>query len=201
MRPAFCIVVSPEADMSARDRDLDQEPEITAQPKSISDELGMQSSHEQGLSVDPEDIGRTWLADATEQGNFESARGGENDELWASSSANGDEALPGPNFEVDHDVWENTVNLTLQNGESAASDPLIEGEEGDDDGLHLIEGEGAEEVDLTEPVIHEASLLDHEAAEFGETESPNPRTDDSKTHAQKRGGHAPKARSSASRAR
>lgn len=171
--------------MSGRGRQIDDdEPEITAQPKSMPEELAASAGgHEQGLSVDPEDLGRTWLSDATEQGNFESASGGENDEQWLSASGNSDEARPGPNFEVDKDVWENTVSLTLQNGEGAVSDPLIEDEEGD--GMHLLEDdEESGDLDLTQTTIHEASLFDHEADELGETEPPaHVVTDDNHTHA------------------
>jgi len=155
--------------MSGRDKQRDdEEVEITAQPKSMREELAMQVGHEQGLSVDPEDLGRTWLSDATEQGNFESARGGDNDDLLSS-----DEALPGPNFEVDHDVWENTVSLTMQNGEGAISDPFVEDEDSaSDDGLHASAGRDSGEIDLTQSSVQEASLFDHEAEELGETEQP-----------------------------
>jgi hypothetical protein len=179
-----------EAGMSGRVKKVDEDIEITAQPKSISDELGQQAGHEQGLSVEPEDLGRAFLSDATEQGNFESARGGENEELWMSSAARTDDAITGPNFEVDHDVWENTVNLSIQNGETASVDPLVEEQ---DDGLHMLDDDvESEDIDLTESVIQEASLLDHEGEELGETESPEINTDDSKSHGKRRGGHAPK---------
>lgn len=172
--------------MSGRDKQRDdEEMEITAQPKSVSEELAVQVGHEQGLSVDPEDLGRTWLSDATEQGNFESARGGENDELWVSSAAGSDEALPGPNFEVDKDVWENTVSLMLQNGEGAVSNPLVEDEDSiSDDGLHAIADRDSGDIDLTQSSVQEASLFDHEVAEPGETEGPHTViTEDSHTHA------------------
>ena len=175
--------------MSGRDRQFEEEPELTAQPKSIPDELSELSVHEQGLSIDPEDLGLAFLSDATDQGNFESLRGGESDELWASSSASSDGAMPGPNFEVDHDVWENTVNLTMQNGARATSDPLVED---NDDGMHVVEDEESGDVDLTESVIQEGSLLDHETEELGETQAPESRTDDSHMHGKMRGGHKSK---------
>lgn len=185
--------------MSGRDKQLDdEENEITAQPKSMPEELGMLVGHEQGLSVDPEDLGRTFLSDATEQGNFESSRGGENDELWSSSSAN-DEALTGPNFEVDKDVWENTVNLTLQNGAGAVSDPLVEDDDSaSDDGLHAVEDRDTGDIDLTQNAVQEASLFDHEAEELGETEEPRVLiTEDAHTHAKHHGVQAAPARPSA----
>lgn len=182
--------------MSGRDKQLDdEENEITAQPKSMPEELGMLVGHEQGLSVDPEDLGRTFLSDATEQGNFESSRGGESDELWASSSAS-DEALTGPNFEVDKDVWENTVNLTLQNGAGAVSDPLVEDEDSaSDDGLHTVGDRDTRDIDLTQNAVQEASLFDHEAEELGETEEPHLLiTEDAHTHAKHPGVQAAPAR-------
>jgi len=172
--------------MPGRDKQRgDEETEITAQPKSLREELAVQVGHEQGLSVDPEDLGRTWLSDATEQGNFESARGGENDDLWASSAASSDEALPGPNFEVDKDVWENTVSLMLQNGEGAVSNPLVEDEDSaNDDGLHAIADRESGDIDLTQSTVQEASLFDHEVDEPGETEGPHTViTEDSHMHA------------------
>jgi hypothetical protein len=172
--------------MPGRDKQPgDEELEITAQPKSLGEELAVQIGHEQGLSVDPEDLGRTWLSDATEQGNFESARGGENDDLWASSAASSDEALPGPNFEVDKDVWENTVSLVLQNGAGAVSNPLVEDEDSvSDDGLHAIADRESGDIDLTQSSVQEASLFDHEVDEPGETEGPHTViTEDSHTHA------------------
>jgi hypothetical protein len=46
------------------------------------------------------------------------------------------------------------------------------------------------DVDLTDASVRDASLLDHEAEEAGEVESPNVRTDDVHTHGKPRGGHA-----------
>lgn len=46
------------------------------------------------------------------------------------------------------------------------------------------------DVDLTDQTIRDVSLMDHEAEEAGEVESPNVRTDDVHTHGKRRGGHA-----------
>ena len=164
-----------------------EEREITARPKSMPEELDMLVGHEQGLSVEPDELGRTWLSDATEQGNFESARGGENDDLWSSSGSTSDEALTGPSFDLGNDVWENTVNLTLQNGEGAFSDPRIKDEDSvSDAALHAFEDPDSGDIDLTQNAVQEASLFDHEAAELGETEGPHTViTDDVRTHAKR----------------
>ncbi len=181
--------------MPARD-DKDREPELTAQPKTLPEELGTTPITESGLSVDPEDLGRQFLSDAIEQGNFESQRGGEAAELWLSSNPPSDDALTGPNFEADHDVWETTAGLVMQSGsadeaqEAASTAPpsseeLPAAERDEDDELDL-----EADLDLSEPVIQEASLLDREGDEPGETEAPGLSTDDSHSHAKRRGGHA-----------
>jgi len=190
--------------MSGRDRQDDEELEITAQPKSMAEELGYSSpAGEVGLSIDPEDLGRQFLSGATEQHNFESSRGGDAADLYVNSAPRGDEALTGPNFEGDHSVWENTVSLAMQSGgtdgATAEVTQVAVDDEDQEDGVRDIDPLGGD-VDLTEPVIQEASLLDHEAEELGETEPPSIRSDDSKSHGKRRGGHAPKG-AGASRSR
>lgn len=179
--------------MSGRDKETMEELEVTAQPKSIPEEL-TQPVSEPGLSVDPEDLGRQFLADATEQHNFESLRGGDAADLYVTSAAPSDDALVGPNFESERTVWENTISLSMENGgpEGAqqAVSPSSPLDEELEDGLHLIDPDS--DLDLTESTITEASLLDHEAETLGETTAPEIRTDDSKSRAKKRGGHAPK---------
>ena len=169
--------------MSPRQKQADvEEPELTAQPKSIDDELGLTEEHESGLSVDPDDLGRNFLSDAMDQGNFESDRRGD-------AADPSDAALTGPNFESDHDIWENTVNLTLQNGASDEDNALVEDS---DDAIDALEDQ-SDGLDLTESVIHSGSLLDREADELGATIEPDNVTDDSHTHGKPRGGH-PKPR-------
>jgi hypothetical protein len=48
----------------------------------------------------------------------------------------------------------------------------------------------SDELDLTEESVRDVSMLDHEADEAGEVESPHLRTDDVHTHGKRRGGHA-----------
>ena len=53
-----------------------REPRVTAQPKPIISEVsGAEPVPEEGLSVDPEELGQSFLRYATEQGNFESTQG------------------------------------------------------------------------------------------------------------------------------
>lgn len=175
-----------------RKRDEDNFDDITAQPIGAPEELGHRggSGHEVGLSVDAEELGREFLSQATEQGNFESEY---DDSTELTEGARSDEALPGPNFEATNDVWENTVNLTLQGGEE--SEPLVDEHV---DGMKFIEDDdettSSDELDLTENAVHEASLLDTEGDE-DETKSPTIRTDDTRTHRKPRGGHTPKSKS------
>jgi hypothetical protein len=182
----------------------DEELEVTAQPKGMAEELGTKPTWESGLSVDPDDLGRHFLSDATDQSNFESSQAGEHADLWVNNAAPTDEALTGPNFEGDRSIWENTVSLSMQSGgpdgaQSEVSPPSPIDEDEQSDGLHLIDREQG--VDLTESVIQEGSLLDREAEELGETESPDVQTDDSKSHTKKRGGHAPKGARATPRSR
>lgn len=181
--------------MSGRHKrdELEEEDAITAQPTGLPEEMAHRGpSHEVGLSVDADELGRNFLSDATDQGNFESEYD-ESIERYVSEEARSDDALSGPNFESGNDVWENTVNLTLQGGE-AAQGPLVDDRV---DGERFFEDDDEEtesdSVDLTENTVRDASLLDSESDEYGETKSPTLTTEDAHTHAKKRGGHRPKA--------
>jgi len=184
-----------------------EELEVTAQPKSLPEELGADVVQEPGLSVDPEDLGRQFLSEATEQRNFESSRGGNMSDMWANSAAPSDDALPGPNFEGDRSIWENTVSLAMQSGGLEGAQSYVSpslpsadnAEEEDEEAQHFAGHDG--DVDLTATSIQDGSLLDHEGAEPGETESPDITTDDTGSHAKKRGGHTPKGARSQHRAR
>jgi hypothetical protein len=183
------------------ERDDVEERELTAQPKSVPEELRSHAVQEAGLSVDPEDLGRQFLSEATEQGNFESSRGGESSELWVNDAAPSDDALPGPNFDGERSIWENTVSMTMENGGARGAQGAVsprgpsddDDELADEDGLLSSGHDG--DVDLTESSIRDGSLLDHEASELGETASPRVQTDDTHSYAKKRGGHAPVAAS------
>lgn len=86
---------------------------VTARPKTIRSELSASPVAQAGLSVDPDELGERFLTEATEQSNFESL-GSEPPELSIVDGAPSDDPLVGPNFDPDHDVWEQTVDLTLQ---------------------------------------------------------------------------------------
>jgi len=164
--------------MPAGRKQDDEELELTAQPRTLGEDFEGAEEREPGLSVDPDDLGVNFLKEATEQGNFEG-------ELRGDGADPSDAALTSPNFESDHDIWENTVNLTMQSATELDEVALVEEE---DDALdeELDESDG---LNLTESTIHSGSLLDSETDELGETREPNAITDDTNTHAKPRGGH------------
>jgi hypothetical protein len=151
--------------------------EPTARPRPISEELPAGAFVEEGLSVDPEDLGAQFLVGATEQRNFESLRPADLAELSITSGATSDEPLVGPNMDVEQTPWEQAVELTVQSGsrepptlEAAAMD-----EAGDDDDRDV----GSREVNLLQASIKEGSLFDEESDDAVDTEAPRTTTDDS----------------------
>jgi hypothetical protein len=169
----------------------DAQPEITARPRSLGEELTTRPVSEPGLSVDPEDLGRQFLSDATQQGNFESSEGGDTTELSITAEAPSDDPLTGPAFEQEGSVWESSVELSLEEGGSAEAmaDASPAGTE-QNQGLSPV----SQEIDLTGDSVQEASLLDEEAGELGEVESPDVRADTDAQH--RRGPFSPSGRRS-----
>ena len=152
--------------------------EPTARPRPISEELPGGAFAEEGLSVDPEDLGAQFLVGATEQNNFESLRPADIAELSVASGAASDEPLVGPNMDVEHTPWEQTVELTLQTG--SREPPTLEAAASDDgDELDGDVDDSSREVNLLDSSIKEGSLFDEEGDELGETEAPDTNTDDS----------------------
>ena len=164
--------------MTARKRKHAREQEVTAQPRPLSQELPKQVVPEEGLSVDPEDLAIEFLRNATEQGNFESAEG-QASELSIVEGAPTDEALTGPNFDPDHEIWEQTVDQALQHGSTdAAGADASRGGADLDEGVRVVDARIDQHIDLSEEAVHDASLLDEEGDELGETREPDLNTDD-----------------------
>jgi hypothetical protein len=168
---------------------------ITAYPRAPDQQLGGDSPPESGLSVDADELGTQFLNNATEQPSAElmapdAALEGTGEDDWSAESA---ETL-GSSFELDPEGWERAVSRVLRRGELSLA-PLKRTRA---ERVHPSEQEqpASDDVDLTDEVIHEASLLDHEGSELGEVESPSLRTDDTHTHGKRRGGHAPRRRRS-----
>ena len=156
-------------------RSREDQPQPTAQPRRARDQLKADPVTDSGLSVAPEDLGRQFLRDATEQDNFESSRGGDTPEMSIVEGAPSDDALPGPTFDPDQTIWESTIDLSLESG---GLDEMREesSPEGNDSTQGLYEEE--EEIDLGREYVREGSLLDREGDALGETKAPSPITDD-----------------------
>jgi hypothetical protein len=181
----------------------EEESQITAMPRANGDELGsIAPPPESGLSVDPEDIGAQFLSNATEQyvsswPRADTSSDGTGEEEWDADTVG---ALSS-SFDLDPTGWERAVTRSLRIGTLSSEfprapssvrkrpKPALEDERVDDWG---------DDVDLTDEVVHEASLLDHEGDELGEVESPSVRTDDTHTHGRRRGGHSAVRRKRAS---
>lgn len=86
------------------------DPEITAQPRAIPDELALEASAEDELSVDADELGSRFLRDATEQGDFDPARGWPEESSLIDAPA-GDQPLGSTNFVAGNSVWEQTVDI------------------------------------------------------------------------------------------
>jgi hypothetical protein len=150
-------------------RASDPEPEITAQPGHVR--RGKRSSHEAGLSVDPEDLGTEFLSEATEQGNFESER-----ETLLSLGGGPASDAADANYDPNASVWDETVRRGPQSDIREVTDPALQ----DDDPLESDEGahDRPTAVDVHQTRIIAASLFDEEGDEPGEVRSPKVETDD-----------------------
>ncbi|MCK6592299.1 MAG: hypothetical protein HUU21_23260 [Polyangiaceae bacterium] len=167
-------------------RKLEDEPQITAQPKRIADDLMASPFVEPGLSVEPEDLGKQFLSDALEQRNFESFQGGETPDMYANNPAPSDAALTGANWEQDRGIWQRTVEMSLQTG--SIDEARVEGSpEGMDMGLEDQHGtdEEPEDVDMVNRTVRGGSLFDHEGTQPGEVRSPSIQTDEMAAGARK----------------
>jgi hypothetical protein len=157
-------------------RNKEEQPQPTAQPRPAREQLTSEPVVEPGLSVSPEDLGRQFLRDATEQDNFESSLGGDTPEVSIVEGAPSDDALSGPAFDPDQTIWESTVDLSLESGgvDELREEASLESNEQ----TQGLPDEEEEEIDLGREYVREGSLLDREAPELGETEAPDPMTDD-----------------------
>lgn len=162
------------------------EPEITAQPRPISEELALEASAEPDLSIAPEDLGSRFLSDAIEQGEFDPERAWSGSASLFESPAH-DEPLSGPNFVAGNSIWEQTVDLETRT--RGAADQLREPAPPlpGDDFAAAVENELEEDtaqisteetLRVAQSSIREFSLLDREGEEGDETISPDVDLDD-----------------------
>jgi hypothetical protein len=157
---------------------------LTAQPTHTHERVGSLPAPESGLSLDPEELGAQFLSCAVEQSD--SGFPAELDpeaELFEDSSAALLDVLGEPTGGPE---WERALQRWVERGGESlvpiAAPPVPREFE--------RASHAWDEVDLTDESIQEASLLDHEGDEFGAVEPPSAlHTDDTHTHAKRRGGH------------
>jgi hypothetical protein len=147
---------------------------VTVRPRSLRGDAP-DTRTESGLSLEPEELGQSFLRYATEQGSEPAGL----PELHADSAPASDAALVNSHFVSEASIWENTAGLIQEHGgidevtgEAVPPDPA------DEDAESAEPQRGVVEVDLTESVIEEASLLDEESSVLGETVPKQPRTED-----------------------
>ena len=178
----------PERGPVQRAQGLD--PEITAQPRPIADELALEISSEPELSVDPEDLGSRFLSDAIEQGDFDPERAWPGDTSLFESPAR-DQPLGGPNFVAGNPIWEQTVDLETRTQGAADQlrepPPPLPGDEFDAELEEDLEEEtidvrADESLRVAESSMREFSLLDREGEEGDETIAPDIDLDEQGTH-------------------
>jgi hypothetical protein len=160
----------PERGPTKRARGLD--PEFTAQPRPIADQMALDASAEPGLPVDPEDLGARFLTDAIEQGDFDPGRSAPRDVSLFESPA-GDEPLLEPNFAPTNSIWEQTVDVSVRTANDAQQlrgPTLLSEEDEDGEGPHV--SEATQPLHLTQSSIRELSLFDREGDEANETVAP-----------------------------
>lgn len=172
---------------SERARGLD--PEITAQPHTISDVAPI-GHREPGLSIDPEDLGNHFLSEAVEQGEPI-----ERDDFELKLAMLGDpESDDRPSSEIS--VWTRMVDLATEGG--GASEQLRDAAVFGADALDAERSSAPAELDsesereeedesepirLTDTAIRERSLLDREGPAQDEVLSPDIDADDTGHHA------------------
>jgi hypothetical protein len=170
-------------------RETRESEEITARPTRGSDQVGTDAPAESGLSMAPEDLGRSFLSFAVEQGSSQWPEGFSQEDTaeedaWALLDASELEA----EARLGSRAYERVIRRTLNKGKGLFAPPKLPRE---------FEGPSHawDEVNLCDEAIQEASLLDHEGAELGEAEPPSVlETDDTHTHGKRRGGHWPASR-------
>lgn len=138
-------------------------PDVTARPRSSSASLRLHVSRESGLSIDADDLGAQFLKDATEQDNFES-------ELVPDLSITEGSASDAPISGAGASVWEQTVDRSSESDIREIIDPAIS------DATPAAPDEpkrsSRHTVDLLQPNVVDASLLDEQDEETGEVSSP-----------------------------
>jgi hypothetical protein len=165
-------------------RKLDQEPQITAQPKSVADARMSSRIAEPGLSVEPEELGRHFLSEATEQANFESMMDDDSTEMYINAPAPTDDPLTSPVWAENRSIWQQTVERSLQGGafEDVMFEPTLAGNEQVQGADHGFE----DDDDVVASSIREVSLFDREGRRPGEVVAPDIETDEQAAQTRRR---------------
>ena len=156
------------------------EPEITAQPKPLGDDIVAAASDEGGLSVDPDDLGSQFLREAVQQGDPVGRDVAELELALREDS----EAADRPSTEIA--TWSKMVEMAVRGG--GASDPLREAaavgaERLDAERTEAPEPPAAHDLTLLDSSIRDVSLLDHEGASLDEFIAPTIDLEDTGRHA------------------
>jgi hypothetical protein len=159
----------------------EREPELTAQPRQLSDELGARDGGQAGLSVDADDLGVRFLSEATEQGEA-LTHGLMESELSLVAGPDSDEVLTPPNFAYENTLWEQTVGLMTQT--QGATDQLRAPSTLEDESDPSEQESDDLPFRTTESDIREISLFDREGATGDETIAPRIENEDAGRHAQ-----------------
>jgi hypothetical protein len=165
-------------------RKLDQEPQITAQPKSVADALMSGPVAEPGLSVDPEELGRHFLSEATEQANFESMMGGDAAEMYINAPAPSDDPLTSPVWEEHRSIWQQTVERSLETG--VFEDIMFEASPAGNEQVQGADHGFDDDDDVVASSIREVSLFDREGRRPGEVVEPDIETDEQAAQTRRR---------------
>jgi hypothetical protein len=167
----------------ARRKQPEGQAEITVWPSSFPEDVGSLDQHGGGESLDSDELGSHFLTDAVEQSRslppqWEDAP---DDEPYFDAKM-GAELLRSFGLKP-------MAKRTTTRPKPPASHkvPKLAALRVPRDFEELIGRDG--DVDLTDEIIREGSLMDREAEELGEVEAPSLKTEDVHTHGKRRGGH------------
>ncbi len=169
---------------SERAQGLD--PEVTAQPRPLSDDLVgyLVASDENDLSIRPEDLGSHFLSEAVQQGEL---AGHDVAELELALLDEQEDSDTAPSTVAELEVWSRMLDLAAEGG-SDLSEPMREAADYGADSLdaeRLLQRDSTPSISARwdHSVIREISLLDREGTSADETIAPEVDFEDSGRHA------------------
>jgi hypothetical protein len=177
---------SPTIRRAPAERAQGLDPEVTAQPRPLSEEIHGSVSNDVGLSLDPDELGTRFLIEATEQGGPEPARPAADVELSLVNEAVGDEPLSTPNFEPGNSLWEQTIDLAVQNAGSPQqlrAAAQLSDDERDEEAERESTLPEREPVSVSRSVVRDGSLFDYEDGPDDGTRAPAIEPEDGGRHA------------------